>query len=218
MATKRPPSIQEAVAKATMNMSTEVRGALWARMARRFNTKACPPVLVEKWTEAGNDKNAKNKAFETFLACGGEVGVMNALEVARKKITQIEDEIEEWLTEKEMAKVLDYDDKQITELKKRKVTEKKSRAHPDFPSEKNMTQYRCLVKSRLSNQVHKEREQSINWTAKLEGQVATNAIAVIEKMIASVQDKNVEKPNNPNAGCGSNWVWVHEIESVFIGN
>ena len=119
-----------------MGMSTEVRGALWARMARRFNTKACPPVLVEKWTEAGNDKNLKNKAFETFLACGGEVGVMNALEVARKKITQIEDEIEEWLTEKEMAKVLDYDDKQITELKKRKVANNKSHAHPDFPSEK----------------------------------------------------------------------------------
>ena len=195
-----------------MGMSTEVRGALWARMTRRFSTKACPPVLVEKWQEAGKDKTQKQAVFETFLACGGEVGVMNALETARKKITQIEDEIEEWLTEKEMVKVLDYDETQIAELKKRKVASKKCRDHPDFPSDNKMTQYRCLVKSRLSNQVHKEREQSIQWTAKLEGQVATNAIAAIEKMITSVHN-DADKPINPNGnGCGSNWVWVHEIE------
>ena len=35
--------------------------------------RGCPPLIQEKWNTAGPNKSLKNRVFEMFLACGGEV-------------------------------------------------------------------------------------------------------------------------------------------------
>ena len=80
-------------------MSESLRTALWNRMTRKVNSPSCPPLLAEKWADAGKDKAKKNDIFDVYLATGGNVGKMTAIEQARFKISSIETDQYCWTPE-----------------------------------------------------------------------------------------------------------------------
>ena len=63
-------------------------------MTRKLNSpEGCPPVLKEKWEAAGKDQKKKHQAFDVFIACGGNIGKMEAVEEVIR--TEIEKKVEE---------------------------------------------------------------------------------------------------------------------------
>eukprot|EP00973_Karenia_brevis_P045770 6339385-Karenia_brevis.AAC.1 len=79
------PSVKKAIASAQDNITEQQKTVLWARMFRRVTSPECPPVVKEKWLACKNSKALKNNQFSTFLACGGNVGLMETYENARRR-------------------------------------------------------------------------------------------------------------------------------------
>eukprot|EP00959_Pyramimonas_sp_CCMP1952_P447781 9376361-Pyramimonas_sp.AAC.1 len=49
-------------------------------MYRKVSAKHCPPLIKDKWSSCGTSKTAKGEIFGLYLACGGGVGKMAAIE------------------------------------------------------------------------------------------------------------------------------------------
>ena len=77
-------SMQVALMEAKKNLSYEQHSTLWAQMTRRYTGRSAPPLLKERWEKLGTCKAKKNECFDVFLACGGEVGKMEAVEQIRR--------------------------------------------------------------------------------------------------------------------------------------
>ena len=75
-----PENLEHALQEAQLSLGDARRHAKWQSMARMMGARSCPPLIKEKWESCGNDKRLKNKVFELFLATGGDVGQMNAVE------------------------------------------------------------------------------------------------------------------------------------------
>ena len=87
-----PANLQLAVTTAVDAMSAAERSAHWARMLRRMGSSDCPDIIKEEWSKAANDRFKKNEVFKLLLACGGNVGVVEAAE----RITKSKKDVLGW--------------------------------------------------------------------------------------------------------------------------
>ena len=56
-------------------------------------------MIKDKWEAAGNNRGLKNKIFEVYLACGGDVGKMVGVErLVKAEIHKLEGQ-DSWFTE-----------------------------------------------------------------------------------------------------------------------
>eukprot|EP00973_Karenia_brevis_P001628 221573-Karenia_brevis.AAC.1 len=104
-------------------------------MFRKVTAPDCPPVLAEKWRACGKDKEKKNELFGTYLACGGNAGIMEVFESIRRRDSQIVEETDMWMTLPKMIQeqVPNGDPELIEEVKKlweQKCTQKGTSMNP----------------------------------------------------------------------------------------
>jgi hypothetical protein len=141
-----PADLQLALLDANSKLSEAHRSQLWARMIRRTTSTSCPPLIKEKWAAAGKDRSRKNEVFGLFLACGGNVGKMEATEEIIRTDRKRTSDAKAWLTRVELQDKY-KDTPTVDDLIARK-TGNDVREHPDFPGNKAMHQYRVFDFSR----------------------------------------------------------------------
>ncbi|CAK0863639.1 unnamed protein product [Prorocentrum cordatum] len=90
-----PRDLEIAVKSAVKSLTDQEHMALWNRMTRKTTSRECPPLLKE---------NAKTPIFELFLACGGDVGKMTAVEEITLTNTDAEDTVWAWFTRDDLMK------------------------------------------------------------------------------------------------------------------
>eukprot|EP00969_Alexandrium_andersonii_P316975 14003776-Alexandrium_andersonii.AAC.1 len=59
-----------------MVIAGQARANMWNVMTRRFKSKNCPPILVDRWNEAGSSRFLKNDCFTEYLNCGVGLSVL----------------------------------------------------------------------------------------------------------------------------------------------
>ena len=90
-------------------------------MVRRVSSDSnCPPLIMEKWSNAKNNRDAKNEVFGLYLACGGNVGKMNVVEEV-VRIDRLEHlKADGWFTRDDLLKKYHGKADKVDELIQRK--------------------------------------------------------------------------------------------------
>ena len=92
------PKLTHAISHAQDTLSESARVQLWARMYRKMISPDCPPLLAEKWKNCGNNKDLKGDVFNVYLACGGNVGLMEAYEKVTRTWEKTQEDTAAWMT------------------------------------------------------------------------------------------------------------------------
>ena len=61
-----------------------------------------PPLLAEKWKNCGSNKDMKGEIFNVYLACGGNVGLMEAYEKVTRTWEKTCEDSAAWMTLEKM--------------------------------------------------------------------------------------------------------------------
>ena len=102
-------TLNSAVKNVIDTMDAETKACYWMRMTRPMDKKigrACPPYLKEKWESCGTNKDLKNECFGMFIACGGDIGKMEALEQEVRTEIEKTADTDSWNTLEELQEKL----------------------------------------------------------------------------------------------------------------
>jgi hypothetical protein len=179
-----PDDLRAAVADANRMLDQTSRANLWAKMTRRMGSKDCPPLLKERWA-AATSKSEKNELFGLYLACGGSVGKMTAVEQVTQSETFKAANSKIWMTE------ADLDEKFHNQSSKVKAIIKKClrdpalhRDHPDLPEDKELRQYFVHDVSREVRANGVQKLRTLHWTGHVTGQTAIEMAKCVEELFA----------------------------------
>jgi hypothetical protein len=156
-------------------------------MSRKLAARDCPPLLKDKWVEA-KSKSSKNELFQLFLACGGDLGQMIAVE----SITQSErfsaNNETEWFTADDLLTKYHGRQAAVDELiASCKLDPARHRPHPDFPRNSDMTQYLALGRASFVHGKSLETTRSLHWSGKVSGAVAIEMANNLDALFDSCQ-------------------------------
>ena len=168
-----PEGLQKAMNEVKAKMESADSRALWARMVRSLqNQNTAPPLLLEKWKAASTNAD-KNDAFSLYLACGGNIGKMHAIEEIAQVNRKGSTEVWQWYTHDDLMVKLHGKVEDVNDLKERKgKIVGCHRAHPDFPEKDAQKQYLCHKESIYEEATFVERRRALHWTCVVSGEVA----------------------------------------------
>ena len=108
--------LQGVIKQCIGSMDTNYKSAYWAKMTRVTSAdtnnngrgRACPPHLKERWEACGSNKELKNDCFSMFVACGGDIGRMEAMETEIKVEVDRRADLDGWSTLKQVQDDLNF--------------------------------------------------------------------------------------------------------------
>jgi hypothetical protein len=105
---------------------------------------------------------------------------MVAVESAVRRDVHRVDEGRQWMTADDLLVLYHQKQALVDDI----ISRSESRPHPDFPTLKEMRQYKVAGECKESFSSSSERTRALHWTALLQGQVALEMAQNIEAMFA----------------------------------
>ena len=150
---------------------------------RVFTGKEAPPLLAQRWKDAGNSRKEKQQIFEVYTSCGGNVGQMLVQERLRIDRFVNSKKQKGWFTRFDLIKT--YNDRAdlVDDLIARKQEPGMWRYHEDFPNNEEMLEYACYDREVHSSGASAHGSKNIEWQAQVSGETAMELANSAEAMM-----------------------------------
>jgi hypothetical protein len=177
--------LKRAIEEANRKLEGAQRANLWAKMTRRMQSKDCPPLIKEKWSEC-KSKNSKNEMFGLWLACGGNAGKMTAIEQITQSETVKAANSKVWMTADDLTEKFHGNDEAVQAIIKQCLTDPSLyRNHPDLPNDAKLCQYHVHDATRTTTTNAVQKLKSLHWTGHVTGQTGLEMAKCIEDLFAA---------------------------------